>query len=63
MTVKELIEFLQGLPEESQVVFKPENSDYVEDFTITARRKMIRSMFGNDFEAHVIYGEQAGRIT
>ena len=62
MTVLELKELLNSLPDNAQIVFKPENSHYVEDFTDTARRKMVTSMWGNDFEAFVLYGEQAGSI-
>lgn len=62
MTVKELKELLNSLPDDKEVVFKPQMSSYVEDFTDTARRKMVTSMWGNDFEAFVIYGEQVGGI-
>lgn len=62
MTAKELKELLKDIPDNTQVVFKPQNSDYVEDFTDTIKRKMITSFWGNDFEAFVIDGEQTGRV-
>ena len=62
MTAKELKELLEDIPDNTQVVFKPQNSDYVEDFTDTIKRKMITSFWGNDFETFVISGEQTGSI-
>ena len=62
MTVAELKDLLNSLPDNAQIVFNPENSDYVEDFTESARHKMVTSMWGNDFEAFVLYGEQIGSI-
>ena len=62
MTVKDLRELLATLPDNTQIVFKPENSDYVEDFD-RYKRKMIKSFWGNDFEAFVMISDgQAGCV-
>ena len=62
MDVKTLKELLSTLPENTQIVFKPDNSDYVEDFD-RVKRRMIKSFWGNDFEAFVLVSDgQAGRI-
>lgn len=62
MTVKTLRELLSTLPDNTQIVFKPDNSDYVEDF-VSVKKRMIKSFWGNDFEAFVLISDgQAGRI-
>lgn len=62
MTVGELKELLEGYVDNTQVVFLPDNSDYVEDIR-GLKRKTISSMWGNDFEAVVIRSDgQAGSI-
>ena len=62
MTVQTLRELLSTLPDNTQIVFKPDNSDYVEDF-VSVKRRMIKSFWGNDFEAFVLISDgQAGSI-
>jgi len=62
MTVSELKELLNEIPDEREILFCPDNSDYVEDIR-DIKRKFVRSMWGNDFEAFVIRSDgQTGSI-
>lgn len=63
MTVKELKDLVSGLSDNTEVVFKPQNSSYVEDFTgITGKAKEVHAFWGKNYKAFVIYGEQTGGI-
>ena len=62
MTARELKDLLADVSDNTQVVFKPQNSDYVEGFTEVVKRKRITAFWGKDFEAYVINGEQTGRV-
>ena len=62
MKVKDLIEILEGLKEDEEILFLPENSSYQEDFSDETRRNVgIRSFWGKDYKATIlISGEQVG---
>ena len=60
MTVRDLIDELECYDEDAKVVLKPSNSTYVDSIGGTNEGE-IRSFWGNDFNAVVIYGnEQCG---
>lgn len=63
MTKKELINLLKDLPDDREIVFKPSMSSYVEDISDNVKRRMITSLWGNDFEAFVISSDgQVGSV-
>ena len=64
MKVKELISILEDVNQESEILFKPANSDYPESFDGIIREGVnIHSFFGPDFKATVLMsGGQAGGI-
>lgn len=63
MTVKELKAILDEIPQNMEIVFKPQNSDYVEDFSSSYKTKEVRSFWGSDFNSIVICSDgQAGMI-
>lgn len=60
MTVYELKCWLEEFPDEdTRIVFKPENSDYVDDIK-DVKKKIITSMWSDDYEAYVI--GSAGKV-
>lgn len=64
MTVGELKAILDDyVDDELEVVFKPSNSRYAEDFTDYSDIVAVRSFYGSDFEAVVLYsGGQVGGV-
>lgn len=64
MTVGELKDLLNDInDDEMEVVFQPENSDYVEDFSTSVDICAIRAFWGDDFEAAVLVsGGQIGGV-
>ena len=63
MTKSELINLLKDLPDDREIDFKPSMSSYGEDISDNVKRRMITSMWGNDFEAYVICSDgQTGSI-
>ena len=62
MTVSELKELLNELPDEREIVFKTFNEGIVDDLQ-DIKKMMIKGVYGNEFEAYVIrsYG-LAGEI-
>ena len=64
MTVQEMKYWLNELPDNARIMFKPENSNYAEDITFNGcKKRNIIAFFGNDFEAIVLSSDgQAGRI-
>ncbi len=64
MKVRDLVEILENLPQEDEIYFLPENSNYPEDFGYGVRRNMeIRAFWGSDFKGTIMYSEgQVGGI-
>ena len=67
MTVREMINELSGFDDNMQVVIKGSMTDYVDwtydQYSDGIAQRKIRTHFGNDREAVVIFGEdQAGMI-
>ena len=63
MTVGELKDVLSLYDNDSEIVFKPDNSDYVEDFSDTVRTKIVRCFYGSDDRSLVIMSDgQIGMI-
>lgn len=61
MLVRELKNILEDFNDEDVVVFKPENSMYVERLEDYPTKETISAFFGKDYEAVVIYsGGQCG---
>ena len=61
MTIRELINELQEYDENIEIVFNPENSDYV-DSPRSIQKKEVRAFWGKDYKAIVIKGEQVGMV-
>ncbi len=64
MTVQEMKYWLNELPDNARIMFKPENSNYAEDITFNGMgKKNIIAFWGADFEAIVLQSAgQAGNI-
>lgn len=61
MTVKELKEMLNIFDDDKEVVFKPQNSDYVYKPTHACTHE-VRKFWGQDTHSVVICTEQTGSI-
>ena len=61
MTVKELIICLETFEPTTEVVFKPENSDYVYK-PKKLRERDVRAFYGEDRPMVVISAEQTGGV-
>ena len=59
MTVKELKDWLEELNDNTIVLFRPENSNYVYNFE-SVKTKDISAFWGDDYTALVFSGEQVG---
>lgn len=58
MKAKDLIEILEGLRENEEVYFLPNNSDYPEEFTFDVRRNVeIRAFWGDDFKGTLLVSD------
>lgn len=64
MTVQEMKYWLDELPDNARIMFKPENSRYAEDITFNGcKKENIIAFWGGDFEAIVLQSAgQAGGI-
>ena len=64
MTIRELKEILEDFRDDDIVVFKPERSDYVEDFSNEAYENYeVRAFYGDNYNAVVLCsGGQTGAI-
>jgi len=63
MIVKELKQMLEEVDENMEVVFGPENSDYLEDFGEIIPKVKIGSFWGDDYQAvAIVSGGQVGSV-
>lgn len=63
MTVKELKSILDEIPQNMEIVFKPQNSDYVEDFSPNYKTKEVRRFWGADSNMIILCSDgQIGMI-
>lgn len=61
MTVGELRSMLCSYDDDTKVMFKPENSDYVENFGYGyAEVKEVSSFWGSDYEALILESDGQG---
>ena len=61
MTIRELKEMLDDYDEDKEVVFKPDNSNYVYNPTYSHTHD-VRTFWGKDFHGVIIHTEQIGSI-
>lgn len=63
MKASTLISILQNVDADSDVLFRPSNSSYVEDFSETTRVREVRTFWGKDHDSVIIFSSgQVGQI-
>ena len=64
MKASEIISMLEDLNPNTEVYFCPNNSSYVEDFSLKVKNNVeVRTFFGKDHNAAIVFsGHQVGQI-
>lgn len=62
MTTRELINMLERYDDNTEVVINSENSGGYVSTTYNVRIGTVRSMYGKDFQAVIIDGDQVGMV-
>lgn len=62
MTVREMINILERYDDNTEVVTNGQNSGGYVSTTYNVRIGTVRSMFGKDFQAVIIDGDQVGMV-
>lgn len=62
MTTRELINILERYDDNTEVVTNGQNSGGYVNTTYNVRVGTVRSMFGKDFQAVIIDGDQVGMV-
>ena len=65
MKVRDLIDLLEGLNEDEEILFVPNNSNYPEDFSKNIRRDAkVIAYWGPDYKATILFSKgQVGGLS